>query len=87
LTDERGGYEIGNLPAGRFQVVAIKTGYLMLGYRARRPNGGGKHVDVGPGEVVAGVDFSLPRGGVLTGHVTDEHGEPLTGMQVQARRA
>ena len=32
------------------------------------------------------IDFALPRGGVIAGRVTDELGEPLAGVRVQAMR-
>ena len=35
---------------------------------------------------MVGLDLSLPSGGVLTGHVLDEAGEPLGAAVVQAQR-
>ena len=32
------------------------------------------------------IDFALPRGGVIAGRVTDELGEPLAGVRMQAMR-
>ena len=32
------------------------------------------------------MDFALPRGGVITGRITDEFGEPVTGVLVRIER-
>src|SRR5688572_20402724 len=37
ITDAEGRYEFVDLPAGRFTVTAIKTGYVTLQYGQRRP--------------------------------------------------
>ena len=36
--------------------------------------------------LVEKIDFALPRGGVIAGRVTDELGEPLAGVRMQAMR-
>ena len=38
------------------------------------------------GQTVEKVDFALPRGGVITGRILDEFGEPLADAQVAAQR-
>ena len=46
-----------------------------------------KHVRVAAGETRKSVDFSLYRGGAITGKVTDRAGHPLAGVIVQPRPA
>jgi hypothetical protein len=43
----------------------------------------GHPVTIADGQTLEQVDFTLPRGSAITGHVTDEFGEPITGVQVQ----
>ena len=38
------------------------------------------------GQVLAQVDIALPRGSVITGRITDELGEPISGAQVEVQR-
>ena len=85
-TDPEGRYEFRELPAGRFQVSAIKAGYVTLQYGQRRPFEAGTPVTVADGEMVERIDFSLPAGSVIVVRVTDDFGEPVAGAQVQVQR-
>lgn len=85
-TDENGRYEVSELPAGRFQVRASKAGYVALAYGQRRPFSGGTPVELRDGQQLDGIDLNLPRGAVVTGRVTDEFGEPIASVGVQAMR-
>ena len=86
-TDADGRYEIKELPAGRFQLTASKAGYVPLQYGQRRTNEGGKPLDIQAGQVADKVDFSLPRGAVITGRVIDELGDPAVEISVTAMRS
>ncbi|HZM96896.1 MAG TPA: carboxypeptidase regulatory-like domain-containing protein [Vicinamibacterales bacterium] len=85
-TDGEGRYEFRELAAGRFQVSAIKAGYVTLQYGQRRPFEAGTPVTVADGEMVERIDFSLPTGSVIVVRVTDDFGEPVAGAQVQVQR-
>ena len=90
-TDSQGGFEFTGLPAGSYRVMAsgnqYSPQYLGMAYGAKKPGGPGS-VDIGqPIQLAEGQTFNkaviaLPRGGVITGRVTDESGEPLTRVQV-----
>jgi len=86
LTDDRGAYEIKELPAGRYTLGASKGGYVNLSYGQRRPFESPRPLELGEGQVLEKVDFNLPRGGVIAGHVVDEFGEPVTEAMVQVGR-
>ena len=86
-TDEQGRYELTDLPAGRYTVTASKGTYVGLSIGQTRPGDSPKPLDIADRQVVDKVDFSLLRGGVITGHVVDEYGDPVPNVQVAAMRS
>jgi hypothetical protein len=86
-TDGEGRYEFKDLPASRYTLTAAKNGYVSTSYGARRPNEQGRPLDLGDKQIADRVDFSLPRGGVITGRIVDEFGEPVIGAMVQPMRS
>ncbi len=46
----------------------------------------GKPLDITEGQALEKIDFSLPRGSAITGRITDEFGDAITDVQVQALR-
>ena len=87
LTDDNGAFDFTDLPAGRYTINASKTGYIQLSYGQRRPLQAGTPLQLLVGQQLKGVDFSLPRGGVITGRVSDESGAVMPGVQVQVMRS
>ncbi len=86
VTDDQGRFELTELTGGRYTVTASKAGFVALQYGQRRPSERGTPVELAPGQTVDKVSIALPRGGVIAGRITDDAGEPLTGVQVQAMR-
>jgi hypothetical protein len=85
-TDADGRYEFTELPARQFTLTVERGGYLTLRYGQRRPGEQGKVLDIAAGQVVEGIDFAMPRMGVISGRLTDELGEPIAGVWVAAMR-
>jgi hypothetical protein len=85
-TDNQGRYEVSDLPAARYRLMISKAGYVTLEYGQARPFEAGKPLDVVDGQVLEKIDFSLPRGSVIAGRVSDEFGDPIADAQVQAMR-
>ncbi|PYR30294.1 MAG: hypothetical protein DMF92_09060, partial [Acidobacteria bacterium] len=85
-TDGDGMYEFKELPAGRYNVSASKGSYVGLQYGQQRPFEPGRPLEILDRQTVEKVDFSLPRGGVITGRILDEFGDPLPDAQVMAQR-
>ena len=83
LTDDTGIFDITELPAGRYTVRVSKAGFVALSYGQRRPQQAGTPLQLGDGQQIKGVDFSLPRGSVVAGRVFDEDGEPMPGASVR----
>lgn len=86
VTDSDGRFEILSLPASRYRLYVNKAGYVALEYGQARPFEAGKPLDIAAGQSLEKIDFSLPRGSVITGRITDEFGDPVTDVQVQAMR-
>jgi protocatechuate 3,4-dioxygenase beta subunit len=85
-TDAQGRFELRDLPAGRWEVMASKAGFVTLRYGQRRPFEAGRPIEISDGETMAKADIALPRGAAMTGRVLDEFGDPIAGARVQAMR-
>ncbi|HEU4937247.1 MAG TPA: carboxypeptidase regulatory-like domain-containing protein [Vicinamibacterales bacterium] len=90
-TDSDGQFEFAGLPAGSYRIIAApaqySSQYLSMSYGANRPMGmywaeQGQSIELKDGESFDKVVISLPRGGIITGRVTDENAEPLARVQV-----
>ncbi|HMY73597.1 MAG TPA: carboxypeptidase regulatory-like domain-containing protein [Blastocatellia bacterium] len=84
---------------GRFRLTGVSGGQYILGALAPAfvsendqpfpylsPSFTGKTVNVSEGETVENVEIKLKRGGVITGRVTDAHGEPAAEINVRVSR-
>ena len=85
-TDAQGRFEIRELPAGRYTMVASKGGYVSLQFGQRRPSESGTPIELGDSQTIDKITIALPRGSVLGGRVTDEFGEPVANASVVAWR-
>ena len=85
-TDMEGRFEFKKLPAARYNLNASKGSYVSLDFGQRRPFERGRPVDLGNGQVLEQVDFTLPRGCVITGRVVDDLGDPVADVGITAMR-
>jgi len=85
-TDADGRYQFADLPAGQFNISVNRAGYINVSYGQSSPNDVGKPLRVGEKQVIEKIDFTVPRGAVITGRVLDEYGEPMPDVQVSALR-
>jgi hypothetical protein len=85
-TDAQGRFEIKELLGGRYTITAQKAGYVTTSYGQRRAEQPGTPLEILEGQIADKVTLSLPRGGVITGKVVDEFGDPVAGAQVNALR-
>jgi len=86
LTDDSGAFEFTSLPAGRYTINASKSGFIQLSYGQRRPLQAGTPLQLLEGQQLKGVDFALPKGGVISGRVSDEAGDVMPSVNVQVLR-
>lgn len=85
-TDDQGRFEIRELPAGDYFVNVRKAGYASIAYGQRRWNEAPRPLTLRNGEVFDKCDVVLQRGGVITGRVVDEVGEPVLEANVRVFR-
>lgn len=86
LTDDEGRFVFTQLPAGRYTMNASKAGFVTIAYGAKAPGRAGTPIQLAEGQKVESRPIPLPKGGVLTGIVVDEYGEPSPGTSVRALR-
>jgi hypothetical protein len=86
MTDNEGRFEVKELPAGRYTITVSKAGFVTLQYGQRWATQPGRPIDVVDGQSFDGVNFSLPRGGVVIGRLVDELGDPVAEAMVTASR-
>jgi len=84
ITNDDGQFTIDGLPDGRYTLTAKKPAHITSAYGARHPGRAGTTLVVNTGQPLAGLEWSLPRGGVLAGRVTLESGEPAPNATILA---
>src|SRR5260370_1387464 len=86
LTDDSGAFDFIELPPSRYTLTVSKTGYVPLSYGQRRPLQAGTPLQLAAGQELKGIEFRLPRGSVISGHVNDENGDPMPATPVNVMR-
>ena len=84
-TDSQGRFELRDLPAGRWTVSASKPGFVTQRYGQKRSFETVPPLEVADGQRVD-ANFSLLRGGVITGRVQDDLGDPVANVRVTVQR-
>jgi len=85
-TEDTGTFAFTNLPPGEYTLSVTKGGFVESIYGQRQPGSGrlGTPVRLAAGQVLKDLNVPLARGGVLTGTVLDEVGDPAFGITVRA---
>jgi len=83
-SDEEGNYQLKGLPGGTLRILPVAKS-LAVGPDAKTRQVG-QSVNVAEGEAITKVDFSLVRGAVVTGRITDAEGNPIIGEGVSLVR-
>jgi hypothetical protein len=86
MTNEEGRFSFIALPAGRFTLNVVKPGYSSMAYGAKKPGRQGTPIQLADGQSLSNADVTLPKGGVITGVVVDEYGDPSPNTAVRAYR-
>ncbi len=88
-TDEQGRFTFTSLPAGSYTLRASRSGFLEVIYGQRKPGSGraGTPIQLASAQRLEKLALALPRGGVISGVVTEEIGDPVSAVPVRALRS
>ena len=79
-TDADGRYRFANIAAGNYRVTVLSPGYIVFGNSELVRNG--QQVALKDAEAVERIDFTMTRGGVITGKVTSNTNRPIIGEPI-----
>ena len=82
ITDQEGNYKISGVPAGAYDVVASAPSYVA----APSADGSLRRVVLSEDENLENINFSLVKGGVITGKITDADARPVIQTSVRIYR-
>jgi hypothetical protein len=80
VTDEDGHYCLTKIPVGQFRIMVYATAFVVPGETGN--DDAQRAISLDEGESVSGIDFTLVRGGVITGKITGPEGHPLIAEEV-----
>jgi len=83
--NKQGAFEFFEVSPGRYRLTAERNGYVRQTY-GQRGGGPGVVLEVKPRQTIDTVQFSLERGGIISGMVVDEDNEAVEGVEVRAQR-
>ena len=85
IADDQGHFAFTALPGGTFTLTAIKAGWLDTTYGQKRPGNGrpGTPIQLVAGQRLDRIALAMPRGGVITGTVLDEAGDPAFNVPIR----
>lgn len=84
VTDAEGRFDFKNLDPGRYQLIAQRNGYVQQSYGQKAQGEAGTPITAAAGQKFTDIVFRLIQGGVVSGRVVDEDGEPLVRASVLA---
>jgi uncharacterized GH25 family protein len=82
MTDNQGAFEFREVEPGSYTLECSHSGYVPFSYGQKDPRVPAPSITVNPGQTRNDLDFQLSRGGVISGKVLDEDGEPLAEVEV-----
>jgi hypothetical protein len=85
ISDDAGRFAFSNLPQGRYSLRAQRLGWVSGAYGARTVGRAGRTLPLAGGER-ATVTIRIARGGVISGTILDQFGQPLAGATVRAMK-
>jgi hypothetical protein len=83
MADAQGRFGFRDLPAGRFNLSTMRSGWADGAYGRTRPAGPALTLSLAAGEKVSGVTVPMWRHAVIAGRVVDESGDPLVSKSVR----
>ena len=88
-TDAEGKYSLKDLPAGHFQIAAQAPRYIRMTYGQTQPgpvglNNPARIIELADAQAFTNADFLLQHYSAIEGVVTDEFGDPVPNVTIQA---
>jgi hypothetical protein len=81
-TDDSGNFAFKELDAGKYQLLAERTGFARQAYGARRSALSGTTLSLSAGQTIKDLLFKLAPNAVISGRVLDEDGEPVPNVTI-----
>lgn len=85
-TDADGFYQLTHVPPGAYYLSATAPVHVLTNANAANL-WRGRQLNIVAGDQLEGLDFTLTRGGVITGRVTDADGRPVIETRIQVMAA
>ncbi|MGH9775569.1 MAG: carboxypeptidase regulatory-like domain-containing protein [Candidatus Acidiferrales bacterium] len=85
-TDVSGHFQIDKIPPGSYHLEIERAGFVNLSYGQNSPESPGATLTLAPGQKMEDLLFRMNRSAVISGHITDEDGEPVPAASVHALR-
>ncbi|MBA2356375.1 MAG: carboxypeptidase regulatory-like domain-containing protein [Acidobacteria bacterium] len=85
-TGEDGKYVLSKVPAGDYTLMARRAGYVDMSFGQLGSRTPPRRITVADGATLGPLTFDLVRGGVITGRVMDDAGEPAERAMVRVLR-
>jgi hypothetical protein len=82
-TDAQGGFEFRNVDPGDYTLSCSKSGFVGASYGAKSSNAPAAKITVRDSQDLKDIDCRMQKGGVITGVVTNDEGDPVVFGQVQ----
>jgi hypothetical protein len=79
---DQGGYYTIEVEPGTYQIRAERKGYFTVWYKLEDSTSNEIPLTVEAGQQLTNINFRLSKGGVITGRILDEEGDPLIGESV-----
>lgn len=84
-SDEAGRFAFDRLKPGSYLLTAAKAGYQFRRF-GQKDGATGQPIELARGQRTGDANIYLPRSRAIAGHITDEFGDPIADVSVQALR-
>jgi hypothetical protein len=84
VTDAHGAFVMNSVLPGHYRFSAMRNGYVPQEFKGNSGGGEGAILTLESGQQLTDALFRLMRAAAVVGRITDEDGEPVAGVEVEA---